>query len=81
MLEDLDIVVSDEIRHVISADRHSIIHKGNIVSGKSFKVLDKLLRQLLVQLIKYNGPTIDTPKGTSSKIPIFESPDRYPVNN
>lgn len=77
LLEGVGIEITEGIRDVIGKDRHSIIHKGDIGSGEAFQVLDNLLRQVIVNLIKYNGPTKDTPQGGQVGRPIWESPDEY----
>jgi hypothetical protein len=81
MLEDLSIAITEDIREVISEDRHAIIHKGKVGSGKAFDVLDKLLRQIIVSLIKYTGPTAGTTKGAGGGQPIFENWEDINKNN
>lgn len=79
MLEDVGIEITDEIRKVISEDRHAIIHKGKIGSGLAFKVLDKLLRHIVIKLIKYNGPTVDSKPGEGGGSPVFEGWEKYRI--
>lgn len=80
MLEEVGIHLTDEIRKVINEDRHTIIHKGEIGSSKTFEILDSLLRQVIINLIKYNGPTSATAQGGNIGIPIWEAPEKYFFN-
>lgn len=77
MLEEVGIHITNEIRKVINEDRHIIIHKGDIGSRKTFEILDSLLRQVIINLIKYNGPTSATAQGGEIETPIWEAPEKY----
>jgi hypothetical protein len=81
MLEDIGIDITTEIRQVISEDRHAIIHKGTIGSGRTFDVLDKLLRQIVINLMKYTGPTAIMGRGAGGSTPIFESYETYMIDD
>jgi hypothetical protein len=80
MLQEVGIEITNEIRKVINEDRHTIIHKGEIGSRKTFEILDRLLRQVIINLIKYNGPTSATAQGGNIGIPIWEAPEKYFFN-
>lgn len=79
LVEGVGIEITEDISSVLMIDRHTIIHKGDIGSGKSFNILDNLLRQIITNLIKYNGPTKDTPHGASFPAPIWESAEELTI--
>jgi hypothetical protein len=61
MLEVVGIERTQEIYHIIDKVRNSSVHKGNIGAAdsekyKNYWVLDKLIRDIILNLIEYDGP-------------------------
>jgi len=59
ILTDCDIPINDSIERLIEQVRHKTIHEGNIGNGEeafqNLYLLDELLREIILRLVKYNG--------------------------
>jgi len=59
-----NIEITPEIEHILQVSRHNVIHRGDIGEDDMvYEVTDKLLRTIIINLIDYNGPTMDTEVG------------------
>jgi hypothetical protein len=85
LLTDLNIDLTDDVKNLIDIVRNKAVHKGDIGDGeeghKNVILLNELIHEIILRLIKYLGPrkstvifgrtimTIDTPL---PGIPVFE---------
>lgn len=60
IINDLKIVINPDIENLVENCRHNTIHDGEIGKGEegilNFYLLDELLREIILRLIKYEGP-------------------------
>lgn len=60
IINDVEIDISSDIENLVENCRHSTIHDGEIGQGEegitNFYLLDELLREIILRLIKYEGP-------------------------
>jgi hypothetical protein len=60
IINDVDIEINMDIKNLIENCRHTTIHEGEIWEGEegilNFHLLDELLREIILRLIKYDGP-------------------------
>ena len=63
LLETAKIEINDDIKMLIEKVRNNIIHEGTLQTNrdnvKFYFLLDKLLRDIILNLIEYNGPRED----------------------
>lgn len=60
ILVDFDIEITDEIRQIIEIVRHKTVHRGDIGENfddmlLNFNLLDELIREIILRMIKYKG--------------------------
>jgi len=60
LINDVNIPISEEIKNLIDVVRHKTIHRGDIGEGNegiiNFHLLDELIREIILRLVKYDGP-------------------------
>lgn len=60
IIKDVGIGINEDIENLINNCRHNTVHIGEIGDGDeaflNFYLLDELLREIILRLIKYNGP-------------------------
>lgn len=61
LIEGVGIEITSEIEQLIQVERHRIIHSGNIGEDDFvYEAMDELIRTIIIKLIGYDGPTINT---------------------
>jgi len=65
LIDAANIEITEEIENLLIS-RHRIIHSGDIglssMAGKNYHLMDRLIRKIIVNLIGYEGATIDSGK-------------------
>lgn len=80
LIKGAGIPITEQIEKLL-IDRNEIIHEGEIgeypEAENTYHLLDQLIRKMIVNFIKYNGPTIENNVGDIIPPPFFDNDFKF----